>query len=163
MFKKTLTAMVAMIALATFSAPTFANKLYSESYGSWELMAWSNNNHFCALKTYVGDKTFAIRQSSEGMTLVVTDPNVAFLPGEAEASVYFDGNYWGSGTERTYRKWRTQVFIDVAPSDMDDFMSHVITAGSIQFKSSDVDYNLNLIGTEVLGGKLDDCVRAYGF
>lgn len=155
--------LLAMLAVLAFSTNAFADKIYSEFYGNWELMAWSKNNHFCALKTYIGDKTFAIRRTSYSMEIVITDPNVSFNTGTANADVSFDGTYWGSGDEKTYSQWPTQVFIEVAPSSFNDFMNNVIAARAIRVQSVDVDYNLNLIGTEVLGGKLDDCVRHFNF
>lgn len=161
--KKIFITLMAVLAMVTFTASANANKLYSEFYGNWELMAWSRNNHFCALKTYIGDKTFAIRKTSYSLTLVITDPNVRFNTGTANIDVSFDGTYWGSGTEKTYRQWRDQVFVEVDPSSANDFLNHVIQANVIRLTSTDVDYNLTLSGTEVLGGKLDECVRVYNF
>lgn len=143
-------------------APASANKIFSHSYGSWELMAWSNKNHFCALKTYIDGKTLSIRlNSTDGLTVVVYDPNVRFRLGYASADIYFDHSHYGTYTESTTPDSPNQVFIPIG--DDGDFLDKVKWAGSIQIESEDVDYNLNLIGTEFLGQYLVDCVRTYGF
>lgn len=158
--KRFLLALAAMFMLA--SAPAHAEKIFSHSYGSWELMAWDNNNQFCALKTYIGDKTLAIRlNSTDGLVVVVTDPQFSFRIGEAPARISFNNRYYSTYTEYTPYDATTQVFINIGFDD--DFLEKVMASHVLSVESEDVSYNLNLIGTRYLGSHLVDCVRNFGF
>ena len=161
MLKKILSVcMASMLMLAPVAAS--ADQIYSRNYGNWELMAWDGNNRFCALKTYIGDKTLSIRMTSRnGFTVVVYDPDVSLRVGDASVDISFDDEYYGSYTETTYSQWRQQAFIRVGHDP--DFLNYVIGANTIHIKSVDVDYNLNLIGTEKLGEILPNCVDTFGF
>lgn len=162
---KALTSYVFALVLAltmSFSVPANARQIYSQTYGNWELMAWNGNNRFCALKTYIGDRTVSIRATSaDGLELVVYDPRVNFLTGDAPVDIGFNGSYYGTFTEYTYAQWPQQVFIHVGHDW--DFLELVETADSIHIESVDVDYHLNLIGTELLSDYLYTCVVRFGF
>lgn len=159
---KKLFGMLALAAMMFMPFAANANQIYSQNYGNWELMAWDGNNRFCALKQYIGNKTFSIRMTSRnGITLVVYDPNASLRVGTAEADVSFDEEYYGSYTEETFSQWRNQAFIKIGHDP--EFMARVIDATNIKIQSVDVNYHLNLIGTERLGTILYDCVRTYGF
>lgn len=151
-----------MAAMVAFATPSNANQIFSHTYGNWELMAWNGNNKFCALKTYIGGRTFSIRATSaDGIELVVYDPNVRFLTGEAPADVGFNGQFYGTYMEYTYDQWPSQVFIHIGHDW--DFLDLVESADTIHIQSEDVDYHLNLIGTELLAQHLYNCVDRFGF
>jgi hypothetical protein len=156
-------AILSISLLASSVTASMAGVLESHSYGSWQLYAWSQNNHFCALKTQWSDgKTLSLRlNSNDGLTLVIFDPYFTFDEGTAPIEVYFDNEYYKTYIEETRPGSPNQVFMNVGFSD--DFLNKFKYASILDVQSQDVEYKVDMTGTDHLGEYLIDCVRRYGF
>ena len=137
--------------------------VHSHEYGQWELMAWSGNNGFCALKTYWGNGlSLSIRKtSSGGLKMVIYDPNFNPEHPSTTMNVWFDGNWFGSASAITYSNTPTQVFLQIGHNWR---VMEAFPAGHIMVVGYDSTvWTLGLSGTRYLGNFLDECVKEYGF
>lgn len=151
-----------MIAFSTTAASS--RVLWEANYGKFKLIAWDGEYRYCALKTFWrSGEEFGLRlNNTDGLYLALT---LNRAKSEQGVSIYFDNVLMG-----TYRAneglvpYQLLVFIpdNQAPLFFEMFKaSHEMLI--VSNSTNDINLNMSLEGTRLLGENLVSCVRRFGF